>query len=44
MGEGNFDVLPLVVVLALVAFGAALALLDKKYTAYRTEWNEFKNR
>lgn len=43
MSEG-FDVLPLVVVLALVAFGAALALIDKKYAGYRAEWNEFKNR
>ncbi|HSE29373.1 MAG TPA: hypothetical protein VLA77_02190 [Candidatus Saccharimonadales bacterium] len=43
MSEG-FDVLPIVVVLALVAFGAALAIIDKKYARLSTDWNEFKKR
>jgi hypothetical protein len=44
MSVETFDVLPLVVVLALVAFGAALTLMDRRYADYKSNWNEYKNR
>lgn len=43
MSEGTFDVLPLVVVLALVAFGAATALIESKYSV-KSRWDEYQKR